>query len=443
MLQVGIAREIITPSRGVPLCGYFNPRPNTGILDDLCVRAMIFKKDNVVSGLVVFDLCFLSTGIVEKIKAGMKNAGMKFGSNLIFSATHTHTGPYIDDFFGVKADSAYLESLNDKAVSAIRQAYANLAPAELLSGSVKNNPMAFNRRYWMKNGKVLTNPGKLNPDIVKPEGPLDAEIGVIAVRQDGRISGIVTNIVNHTDTVGGDFVSSDWPGRMEKEIQNSIGYDVPVLTLIGCSGNINHLDVSNGDEYYGYAEANRIGKAYAGIVRDTLKKLKKLPVEKISVSSIMMSIPFRTISDAEVKKAKETIARIGNSASDKDMTSEGLATGDGPVAKFFAEQLVDYRKTCSGKSRKFPMVSIKFGDKLAFISLPGEPFTEIGLKIKKLSRFTKTWPVALGMGECGYIPLKECFKRGGYEILPVTGGGPREDTAERVISASVGLLNNR
>ena len=437
MLLAGFSREIITPGRGVPLCGYFNPRPNTGILDDLFIRTMIFDHDGVTTGIVVFDLCFLSSALVDKIKAGIKDSGMKFGDNLIFSATHTHTGPYIDDFFGTKADAAYLETLKNKAVAAVRQAYANLAPAELLTGSVKNNPLAFNRRFWMKNGRVLTNPGKLNPDIVKPEGPVDDEIGVIAVRQDGRISAIISNIVNHTDTVSGDFVSADWPGRMERTIQNSLGYDVPVLTLIGCSGNINHLDVSNNDEFYGYAEAKRIGDAYAAIIAGLLKTLKKMPVKKLACCTVEITIPFRTIADAEVKNAKAILARVGAAASDGNMTSEGLATGDGPVARFFAEQLIEFKKKCSGKSRKFSIVSIKFDDKLALTSLPGEVFTEIGLEIKKRSPFKHTWPVTLGMGECGYVPLAGCFTRGGYEILPVVGGGPAEDTAERLIKATL------
>ncbi|MFA6569409.1 MAG: hypothetical protein WCS96_14450 [Victivallales bacterium] len=437
MLQAGFGREIITPVRGIPLCGYFNPRPNIGVLDDLFVRAMLFENDGVTAGVVVFDLCFPSVALVKKIKAGIMAAGIKFGNNLIFSATHTHTGPYVDDFFGVKADPAYLELLKNKTVAAIRQAYANLAPAELLAGSVKNNPLAFNRRFWMKNGRVLTNPGKLNPDIVKPEGPVDTEIGVIAVRQDGRISAIISNIVNHTDTVSGDFVSADWPGRMEKCIQDSLGYDVPVLTLIGCSGNINHIDVTNNDEFYGYAEACRIGNAYASIIAGMLKTLKKMPVKKLKITSSEIAVPFRIIADAEVRRAKEILARVSATASDGNMTSEGLATGDGPVARFFAGQLVEFKKKCSGKSRKFTLVSIKFDDKLAFVSLPGEPFTEIGLKIKRHSPFKKTWPVTLAMGECGYVPLAGCFTRGGYEILPIVGGGPAENTADRLIQATL------
>jgi hypothetical protein len=128
---------------------------------NLFVRTVIFKRDKRISGLAVFDLCFLNTDIVDNIKAGLKSAGMNFGSNLIFSAIHTHTGSYIDDFFGVKADPDYLELLKDKAVLSVKHAYANLSEAELMIGSVKNNPLTFNRRYWMKNGKVMTNPASL------------------------------------------------------------------------------------------------------------------------------------------------------------------------------------------------------------------------------------------------------------------------------------------
>jgi hypothetical protein len=65
MLQVGISTQIITPERGISLAGYFNPRPNTGVLDDLHVRAVLFKKDSVVCGIVSFELCFTTLEIVD------------------------------------------------------------------------------------------------------------------------------------------------------------------------------------------------------------------------------------------------------------------------------------------------------------------------------------------------------------------------------------------
>ncbi|MCP3965015.1 MAG: hypothetical protein GY750_10560 [Lentisphaerae bacterium] len=60
MLQTGFACEIITPVRGVPLAGYFNPRPNTGVLDDLKVRVLLVNNKEVETGFVVFDLYFIN-----------------------------------------------------------------------------------------------------------------------------------------------------------------------------------------------------------------------------------------------------------------------------------------------------------------------------------------------------------------------------------------------
>jgi len=205
--------------------GYFNPRPNTGIYDDLLVRVILFEKDGVTTGMMVYDLCFLSAELVAEIKAALKKADIDFADNLMLSATHTHTGPYIAKFFGYEADRDYLDSLIEKSVTAVRNAAKSFAPAELRLGSIKNNPYAYNRRYWMKNGKVLTNPGKLNPNVERPEGTVNPDIGILSVYQDNRISAIIAHLSNHTDTVGGNFVSADWPGRMERKIQMALSYD--------------------------------------------------------------------------------------------------------------------------------------------------------------------------------------------------------------------------
>ncbi len=440
MLKVGLSKEIITPPRGIPLVGYFNPRPNTGIYDDLFVRVILFEQDGVTTGMAVYDLCFLSAELVAEIKAALKKSGISFADNLMFSATHTHTGPYIAKFFGYEADRNYLDALIAKTVMAVKDACKSLSEAELSLGGTDDNPYAYNRRYWMKNGKVLTNPGKLNPNIERPEGPVNPEIGIMTVHQDNRISAIVVHLSNHTDTIGGNFVSADWPGRMERKIQMELAYDVPVYTLVDCQGNINHFDISDADGQASYAEAIRIGYGYGEIVAAQLGKLAPFKPESLSAALRTVTIPFRDITEAEVKAAQEVLAKPFDPGKGGDMTSEGLATGDGPVARFFAEQMVAYNENCSGKKRDFEMISLKFGKELAITSLPGEAFMEIGEAIRKDSPYPTTWPVVLGMGECGYIPLEECFDRGGYEVLPVEGGAPRQDTDKLLIRESLANL---
>jgi hypothetical protein len=439
MLQVGISKQIITPERGVSLAGYFNPRPNTGVLDDIYVKAVLFRKDAVVAGLISFELCFTTLEMVDSIKSKLKAAGYDFGDNLIIAATHTHTGPNVrsaknnlDGTAGMSKEQ--LESIIDKAVCAIREAYANLQDATLEAAKVNNNPCAFNRRYWMKDGKVQTNPGKLNPDIDCPEGPVDDEISVLAIRQDGRLAGIISNICNHNDTVSGNLVSAEWPGRLERAVQNALERDVPVLTMIGCSGNINHFDVNSDANQTCYAEACRIGNSYAEIVLGLLDSLEPLEADAIRVDSSDFVIPYQVISDERAEEAKATIERIGNVSSDDNLTSEGIAAGDGAVAKMFAEQLVNFKEKYSGKSRTFKVLNIKLGKDLMFLSAPGEPFTEAGLHIKEKSPFKYNFIISYANGACGYMCMPECYERGGYEILPVAGGGPKEDTLIRLMA---------
>jgi len=275
-LRTGAAREIITPARGISLVGYFTPRYNRGVLDNIYVKTVLFERSGMIGGIVSYDLCFLELELVRMLIARLKKEKLNFAENMIFCATHTHTGPGISNFLNVPMDRNYNRTLVEKTVLCVKAAYASLSESALSETRFKDNPFAFNRRYYMKQGPVVTNPGKCNPDIVKPEGPVDDEIGVLALTQDNRISTLIVNIVNHTDTIEGDFVSADWPGQMEKAIQNRLGYEVNVVTLVGCSGNINHFDVKSKRNQSSYAEAKKIGMGYAKKILAHLGTLKPI-----------------------------------------------------------------------------------------------------------------------------------------------------------------------
>ena len=76
----------------------------------------------------------------------------------------------------------YPDFLTERLVKVIASAQANLQPAELQAGITRREGLTFNRRYWMKNGKVAFNPGQLNPNIVRPAGPSDPEVGILIAR---------------------------------------------------------------------------------------------------------------------------------------------------------------------------------------------------------------------------------------------------------------------
>jgi len=339
------------------------------------------------------------------------------------------------------------------SVAAALAALDDLAPATLHIGSAPDKPFAFNRRFWMKDGGVTTNPGKLNPEIVEPEGPVDREIGVLAVKRSGEFAGLLVNIVNHTDTIGGDRVSADWPGFLERGVRERLGPDVSVITLIGAAGNINHFDVSDPEPQTSYDEARRIGVGYADIVLGMLPGLQPLGAADVRASHLDVPLRRRRIPEREISAAKAELAAGEHGlAPGRALTSEDLARGDASVKRMFARELLRFAETEAGGAGgaggagaevEYRMRCLTLGYRLAVISLPGEPFTEIGLSIKELSPYDATFVVSHANGSHGYIPLRECFEQGGYEVLPKTGAGLAEETADVLVEYAARALGSR
>ena len=442
--SAGFACEIITPSRGIELAGYFQPRPNRGVHDELVARAALFQGGRTIAGFLALDLIFVTGDMAGRIRDELRRRGMNFVDNVSMSATHTHTGPFTSPLFGCDANQEYIESVIEKSVLAVERAYRNLTPSAVRFGKVARNPFAFNRRAILKSGAVLTNASPGSPDVVGVEGPVDRDIGLIAVGENGRLTGLIINITNHCDTTGGDLVSADWPGHLERFIQEATGYQLPVLTLIGCAGNINHLDRNRtpGDKVSGYEASRRIGAGYCAIVLELLQKLDPLPVRALRVHGKSVELRYRTISKKQLKWAKATVADAGAGRSNP-MTSEHLATRNPEYLAFFAEQMIRFHEARGGASEEFKIMTIKFGDVLSIVALPGEPFTEIGLRIKEQSPFKTTFVASLSNGTCGYAPMRESFERGGYEVMPVESGGIDENAAGALEEAAVELLSSR
>ena len=441
--EFGYAQEDITPNYGMPLCGYFNPRPNRGAYDRLNIKAAVFRTGSEVAAVVSYDLCLFHRAFCDSIDKRLEAAGSPLCGKVLYCATHTHTGPYTAKLFGDgdSVDEKYIESIELKTVSALNNAYASLAEAELYTVETECTSMAFNRRYLMKNGKILTNPGKLNPDILRPEGGVDHRVMLLEIRRNGLPQLIVTNISNHTDTIGGDIVSADWPGRMEAAIQAELGMQIPVMTIIAPQGNINHFNVATDVNQTGYEEAKRIGKVYAATILGARYALKKLENCSIKTASSEFEAPYIQLSDAEYAEAKQVYEENKDAFMEegRDFTSEDIARGVPFVKKFFAERAIGCRENPITGKRIEKQLAIMFGSEVAIVSLPAEPFVEIGFAIRENSRFPMTLIAALGMGEVGYVGMPGNYGNGGYETSPSRGLAD-PSVGQRMIDGALGLL---
>ena len=441
--EFGYAQEDITPKRGLGLCGYFNLRPNRGAYDRLAVKTAAFRNGDDVCAVVSYDLCLFPASFVKRLEAAMAERKSPLAGKVLFCATHTHTGPFVCGIFGDEkaVDKDYVDSVVEKTLNSLDTAYASLAEAELYTTTTEYSALAFNRRYIMKNGKTLTNPGKLNPDIDHPEGGIDPLIIIAEVRQEGRPVMLMANISNHTDTIGGDIVSADWPGRMEAEIQRALDTDIPVMTIIAPQGNINHFDTTTPVNQTGYEEAKRIGKGYANAILAALYRLKKMEDTAITFGRREFDAPYLQLTDEEYAEAKQVYEENKDAVMEagRDLTSEDIARGVPAVKKMFAERAIGCRENPIKEKRTETQVAITFGSELAIVSLPAEPFVEIGYGIRKGSKYPKTILAALGMGEIGYVGLSYHYGNGGYETSPSRGLADRT-VGDAMIQGALELL---
>jgi neutral ceramidase len=352
---------------------------------------------------------------------------------VMISATHTHTGPVLpsgstrDPSEGDGADKAraYVGSLPELIARAVRAADAKLAPADARVGVGREERLSFNRRFEMKDGSVGWNPGKLNPQIVKPVGPIDPDVPVVSFASpEGKILATYVNFTMHLDTVGGLRVSADYPGALSALLAKLHGPEAVTVFSTGACGDINHIDVSSGEPQGGPGEARRIGTVLAGEVLKTSARLRPLAGGALRARHEVVPLPLAEVREGDLERARKVATTFG-----KDEPTF--------MEKVQAFKVLDVVAR-EGKPLEAEVQVVAIGDDLALVALPGEIFVELGLDIKKRSPFAHTIIVELANGSVGYVPTRRAFTEGNYE--PVSARCA-PGSGEQLADAAVRLLN--
>ena len=215
MFKAGAAQRDITPLTGVSLVGYFHDRKAVDVLDPLFVKAVVMDDGETRIAFVLCDLIALEREYVQRAREEAERRCGIPAENIMIACTHTHTGPATISALGVDKDEEYLEFLVPRIADAIVMANHRLREAKIGWELGREERISFNRRYWMKDGTVRTNPGYNNPDVVRPAGPIDPEVGVIgAWNKQGKLIGCVVNYANHGTTGASGCVTSPMPMLM-------------------------------------------------------------------------------------------------------------------------------------------------------------------------------------------------------------------------------------
>jgi hypothetical protein len=432
-LRVGAGAVDITPPTGIAMAGYYSTRLAEGMHDPLHAKAIVFEQDGEKVALVVVDLVTLGRSTVEEARKIIgRTTGVRPDAVMI-SATHSHTGPLLSGIsirnaaYGgdMEVAKTYTTELPAKIAAAVKNAESSLVPARVSAGIGREESLPFNRRFVMKDGTVGWNAGKLNPNIVRPAGPTDPAVPVVyAESATGKPIATYVNFAMHLDTVGGMQFSSDYAFTLANVLSQVRSPEMLTLFTIGCAGDINHVNVGIKDPQKGHEEATRIGTVLAAEVLKTYTRITPVATARPQVRHEMVKLPVPELAPGDVEKARAMATRIGSKNDPKFLE------------KVWAFKVLDVYGR-NGQPQEVEVQVITLGPDLAWVSLPGEIFVELGLAIKAGSPFKNTIIAELANGSIGYIPTKRAFAEGNYE--PVSARCA-EGSGEMLVDAALRLL---
>lgn len=432
-MRIGIAAVEITPPPGLPLMGNFrDDYLARGVHDPLLAKAIVFEDgQGGRAGLLALDVCMLDRGNVALIREAIGRLARVPPDRVLVHATHTHSAPAPHDRFLFGLDyrpyRAAAEAMLIKAASAVALAEQHLAEARLSIGYAHEDRLSFNRRLRRQDGTTQMNWESLaagfDPGQIEAAwGPTDPHLGCLVVERDRRPLAAAVNFGLHPAILAGDnwLYSADFPGQLAAALTRIQGDEFLTLFLNGCCANVNHVDYRNRQQGRGYGMIERVGYMLGAATARAIRTRRPLAAEHVAIARDTVALQRMPIPPDEYARCQRILDGVRNQPLPGQV--------DGLPDAFFADLRLKMHAVQQEPDR-VEVMTIRVGD-AAIVGLPGEVFCEFGLELKRRSPAPHTLVVELANDAIGYLPTRESFSQGGYEVtvgstLYAPGAGER------------------
>ena len=398
-LKLGVARKDITPEIGVNLMGYAPDIVSNAINDNLTVTSFVFSYGETKAAMISATLLVLDREDCDYLRREInKLCGIPF-ENILISAIHNHSGPITARMPGWgEYNKEYCENIFfPRLLEATKEADKNRIAVQMGVAS-GNSYVGINRRQFNENNEIILGQCEW--------GPFNPEMTVISFRDENKNP--VANIVHygcHATAAGSNLeISRDWPGVMTDILEKESG----VITAFfnGPEGDVGPR-LSNGRTtgFKHIEYAMEIG-AVAGY----------------DATKIYRSIKYYTnpdLSCAERKLQLKLDKRLSKEYVEeklKEFEGKKVQNHNAQEKDYYERILKSYEEGYEDKEyMELPQVAIKIGD-IAFAGFPYELFSEIGIRINKMSSIGSVLSLVCTNDTLGYFPTESQLPLGGYEV---------------------------
>jgi neutral ceramidase len=417
-LKVGAAAEDLQADDAMVIGGGIGPGKAKSQEGALRASAVVIQDSaGRRIALVACDVLMIERDVLDRAAKRVEQAtGIPF-DNILINATHTHHAPTTVTVHGYQREEAFTRQVGDKIVEAAITANRRLIPAMFCFRLGEESSVGKNSRLLLGDGTIYWTGNR--DDTVRPTGPFDPELPVLAFRRDdGSLDAVLFNHSTHTiGTQKPGVRSPSFYGLAAQALEKEKGGTF--LFFEGASGSTHNLDILA-------TEATlRIQQA----VERALETAQPRSVARVRGLRKEITVKVRHFDEPAEERA---------------VTAYCTKRIKDPVwAKSTIETFRAMRKLLApkqGQERKTWVQVVLIGD-VAIVGVSGEFFTVLGQEIKRRSPFRYTYVFELANDYVGYIPDERGFDRGGYQVWTGLHSFLERGTGEKIVSEAVNLLD--
>jgi hypothetical protein len=415
-IKVAAAAAEIKADDSMVIGGGIYPWFASGQEGKLRASAVIVEKDTKFC-VVSCDVLILERDILDEACREIEDKlGIPF-ENILIAATHTHHAPTTVTVHDYERDQTFTSRVKYAILSAVGAAEDKLKHA----GKAEMHFWLGNESTVGQNSRLLLPDNTVHwigfrEDALRPTGPFDPELPVIAFRkEDGSLEALLFN--HSTHNIGASRRKTRSPGLYglaAQELEEEIGGTM--VFLPGAFGSTHNLTVPTEEAVL------RIKTA----VKEALSE--SMPRDVPLLVSVKKEFEYQ-VRQFDEKKEDEAVLYY----CDKRLKDPGRLM---EVFREMRKELASHW----GEVRKSWLQAMLLGD-LALVGVPGEMFTKLGIQIKRRSPFRYTFVVSLANDYIGYIPDKEAYDLGGYQLWTGFHSFVEKGTGEIIVEQATQMLS--
>lgn len=405
-LRIAPFRYEVTPPTGHPLCGgWISPVKSVDDPLEAIGFVLLGEGDPIV-------ICSVDwTGLLNEAhvqwRRALAEAAGTTPDRVAVQCVHQHDAPFVclaseiliaEQRAGLKVvDLAFFRDCLERGKAAVKNALLKARPlTHVAAAEAKVDRIAGNRRIALgPDGKVVKMRGSACKDpelIAMTEGLIDPQLKTVAFYSGKeKIVSCHYYACHPMSHYGKGAVSSDYPGLARKRLQAAEAGCTHVY-FTGCAGNIGAGKYNDGSPE---ARIELTDRLHAAMVAAS-EKLAPVLLTKVcwATHDLLPEVNPAFTEEGELAKVRHGTS----SASDRIRPAMRVSW----IRRVAAKQPI--------------ILSALHLDGITLLHLPAESFVEYQLRAQSLApgRFVAT--AAYGDGGTWYVPTKEAFPQGGYEV---------------------------